>query len=127
MKSILAALLITASFAAIADPNDPAIPPASRDRFLNGVNDFAGGKLVPGAPQDPPPLGVLGGGGGVSTPSAPSSGSGASWRASDGKTTNGSIVRSTVAPTPLVGPPIVTPVIAPQTIAPPSNPSPWSR
>ena len=124
MKSILAALLITASFAAIAQ-NDPAISPESRDRYLNGVKDFAGGKLVPGAPQDPPPLGVLGGGG-VSTPPAPGTGSGASWRGSDGKST-GSIVRSTVAPAQVVGPTITAPVIAPQTITPPANPSPWSR
>ena len=123
MKSVLAALLITASFAQIAVAGDPAISPAARDRFLEGVHDFAGGKLTPGAEQDPQPRP-----GGYDNSSAPNySPAPASWRSSDGKLTGGSIVRNPVTPTPLVGGKIVTPVITPQKITPQNNVSPWGN
>jgi hypothetical protein len=124
MKSIFAALLITASFAAIAQ-NPPAITPEARNRFLDGVNDFAGGKTTPGAPQDPPRIGAPGGGNASS--SSGSNSAPASWRSPDGKVTSGSIVTTTVTPTPLVGPTIVAPTVTAPVILPPNNQSPWKR
>ena len=115
MKSTLAALLITASFAAFAQ-NPPAITPEARDRFLNGVHDFAGGKTVPGAPQDDLRMGTPGNAGGGS-PAAGSSSAPASWRAQDGKATNGSIVGSSIA----------APKIAPQQIQSQPVVSPWGQ
>lgn len=125
MKSTIALVLMTASFAQFALANDPAIPPASRDRFLNGVHDFAGGKLTLGAPAYLQPGNPSAGGNAAAAPSSNSAP--ASWRSPDGRVTNGTIVRSTITPNNLVGQQIVPQNIAPQQIAPQTIVSPWRR
>jgi hypothetical protein len=125
MKRTLALLLITASFAAVAQ-NPPAITPESRDRFLNGVHDFAGGKTTPGAAQDPSPGGAPAGSNTSSTGGS-NNASPASWRSQDGKVNGGSIVTTTVTPTNLSAQGIPKQTIAPQQIAPQKVTSPWAR
>ncbi len=124
MKTALAMLLAAASFSQVALANDPAIPAQSRDRFLNGVNDFAGGKLIPGASQDPPPLSTGGTGipqGAVNSPGN----SGSSWRNGPGGS-SGSIVRNAVVPAPLPGPQIPRSTVTVPKITPEQRPSPWA-
>jgi len=105
MKSALALLLILSGIASTVQANDPAIPAEARDRFLNGVHDFAGGRLTPGAPQDSALVTATGGGNNLVAPN--SSPAPASWRAPNGKVTQGSLVRSTVTPAKVVGQTVV--------------------
>lgn len=132
MKSALAALLISATFAPIASADGPLIPPESLNHFLSGVRDFAGGKLTPGPLYDPQAAGLPGGGAsatiGVSLPmNYFNTGKPASWRAANGKLASGSIVRGTITPASITGQTIVRQNITPQQIVQQKIASPWGR
>ena len=125
MHSPAALLLLSIVVAAPAAANDPAIPPASRDRFLDGVHDFAGGKLTPGAPQHAPLTTGTGGTPANTTSSAPAAP--ASWRGSDGRIAGGQLPRPSITPNPVVRQNIQRPVITPPSITPQQIQSPWAR
>jgi hypothetical protein len=103
MQPVLAALLITAVFAPLAAADEPAIDPASLNRFLAGVRDFAGGRLTPGPLYDPQSVGLPGGGGALGTIGVATqlnyfnTGKPASWRAANGRLATASNARHAVS------------------------------
>ena len=109
MKSAAAFLMIASIFTPAASANEPVLPSAALNHFLEGVRDFAGGKLTPGPLYDPQGVGLPSGGAALGSIGVSSSlnafntGKPASWRAANGKLAGGSIVRSTVATTGISG------------------------
>ena len=108
MKSA-AGFLIASIFASAASANEPVLPFAALNHFLEGVRDFAGGKLTPGPLYDPHGVGLPSGGAALGSIGVSSSlndfnaGKPAAWRAANGKLAGGSIVRSAVATTGISG------------------------
>jgi hypothetical protein len=79
MKAVFAISLFAATLAQAQTTGDPVTSPASTERFLGGVRDYADGRLTPGREEEPP-LAYPGTGSGATTAGYPGTSSGSKPR-----------------------------------------------